>query len=852
MNGRLRLNHCGFSPGERRGIEHLVIVLPADPSRHREVVRWLPPDLSSIHWPQATEIETIERLVRQRLQRPVTQPMRDLLGEGRTGELREQMRDVAIMPMRRRPLDDRPMVGVPSMPRAEFYGRARMLADMLRRLVSVEGQQSVALVGAPGSGKSRLALEFVWRYAEEFFPGGVVWVDASQPATREQQLYAILQRLEERVPSLADMHAAGISLESRLREELERRFTQQCLLWVIDQLPEPVPGTPGLTAPDWCPAGSAHIATIITSRSRQMPLLINLEVGRLDRPEAIRCLQDELPEESATAEDWNGVAATVGDWPLALELLNRCFATQVLTPAAFLESQRTAGVAPVLDEAISIVEELMPTGALRGLGATFLASLDKLPDGARQLAGTLSYFAEADLPTRLIDAVGTDMAGPRNRVALVARSIVTGGAGQVFGRLQPLFADFLRRLPEASDTLPFAVAALRQVLDTLPPEQPAHWAASNVLAPHAEVLSGRPGLAATDQLVLLHWLTQLRVAQGQYSAAQSNAERAVALAEAVHGPTASGTLALRELQADLWGRLGRVRESYQLWQSLLQDRQATASPEDAEVLRTQVRTGQAAQAAGEPVAAESQLREALALASATLGATHSITTDAEHALAITLLRQGKHADALPLAEDVFRSRIAEHGATHRESLQARNTLGVLSLNLGDLETAGAIFGELAAAFTSALGEDHPETLVLHHNLALVLKRQGAWEASQAAYEDVVSRRTHVLGAEHPGTLNSRSNLASVYYGQQAYEAAREHYEQVLSVQRRVLGEEHPSTLRSLYSLASVLHALGDSGSALAILEVSLPAKVRVLGEDHPETTMDRTQMAEIRATLEQS
>lgn len=836
-------------PPPRSTRDHLVIVLPSDPSQHKEVTRWLPPDLAAIHWPTADEIGTIGKLVRHRLSLPACQPVRKLLGDARTSELRSQMQDLALMPSRRRPPDNRLLVGVPGMPKSEFFGRAHLLADMLRRLSSVEGQASVALIGPGGIGKTRLALEFLWRYVTELFPGGAVWVDASRPESREQQLYAILQRLEERVPSLADMQAAGMTLESRLREELEQRFTNQGLLWIIDQLPEAVPGEPGLSIEDWCPAGSANIATIITSRSRQMPLVINLEVGGLHRPDAVRFLEDELPEGLGTTSEWWAVAEAVGDWPLALELLNRCFATQVLTPAAFLESQRIEGAAPVLDEAISIVQELMPDGALRGLGATFLATLERLPEGARQLALTLSQYGDAEIPTVVLDALGPQIAGPRNKVALLTRSIVTGGGGQVFGRIQPLFADFLRRMPEAASSVDAAAEVLHRLIPKFAPEVPTGWEQANQLAPLVDAIRQRSGVEALIQLSLSDWLARLRIAEGQYAAARTTMLQLVELATAQYGLTHADTLALRARLADLLLKLGEIREARALFEQLHAEQTALHGALAADTLLAQVHLGHAAQAAGSPISAELLLQDAVAKAHEVLGAEHRVTIEAGHELGIVLLRLGRHADAVTMAERVLDQRIALLGATHRETLQARNTLAVIRLNQGALDEAGAMFQELQSALSHTLGEDHPETLLLRHNLALVLKRQGRWAESRQQYEEVVARRSRVLGVEHPGTLGSRNNLAGVYFELGDLAAALECFDQVLTVQQRRLPPEHPALLRTRYNLASVLTAQGAHARALEILKSNLPAKEQVLGPTHPETEMDRTLLAEIEEAL---
>ncbi|MEO7994166.1 MAG: toll/interleukin-1 receptor domain-containing protein, partial [bacterium] len=242
----------------------LVLILPT--AHTHQVVDQLPPDLAHVHWPKVGDttratmlvLDLLEHFKGRTLGSRLTPQLRDSLQEG--------LLSIATLTARQQPHQDQLVHGLPAMPSGGFFGRSQLMTQLLGRLQSPEQGKRACLVAPGGGGKSRIALEFAWRYGPRHFPGGILWIDGAQEETRDQQFHELLTRLEPNVPSLADLKNAGTDVARRLQTALENRRASGQILWIVDGIPEPSAGgrTPALEY--WAPTGSAPVSLLATSR----------------------------------------------------------------------------------------------------------------------------------------------------------------------------------------------------------------------------------------------------------------------------------------------------------------------------------------------------------------------------------------------------------------------------------------------------------------------------------------------------------------------------------------------------------------------------------------------------------
>ncbi|WP_433788168.1 TIR domain-containing protein [Actinomycetospora sp. CA-101289] len=175
-----------------------------------------------------------------------------------------------------------------SVPRRNeaFTGRDGLLVR-LREGLQGSGRSVVqALHGAGGIGKTQLAAEYVWRFANDY--DAVWWVDAEQADLIAEQLaaFAVAWRLVDPTTPL------GLAVEA-LRVQCRSRGR-----WLV-VLDNAVSAT---EVHAWLLAGPGHV--VVTSRSRHWAeVAARVEVDVFSRPESITLLRAQLPSLSYEQAD---------------------------------------------------------------------------------------------------------------------------------------------------------------------------------------------------------------------------------------------------------------------------------------------------------------------------------------------------------------------------------------------------------------------------------------------------------------------------------------------------------------------------------------------------------------------
>jgi hypothetical protein len=180
--------------------------------------------VASQNWPPADATGRLQALVEHRLQnRPP--PIRNRLAAHEAQKLSAAFLEESKLPP----------------PRAR-QGTVHSLSSIHRVLQEGTGgaaQLTSRLTAAGGFGKTRLAIEYLYRYSNRY-PGGIFWVNAAS-SDIEGEFWRVLSALDPTVPDLAAMCAQ----RRNVRRELERALRKigQPALYVIDNIPEAPPGS---------------------------------------------------------------------------------------------------------------------------------------------------------------------------------------------------------------------------------------------------------------------------------------------------------------------------------------------------------------------------------------------------------------------------------------------------------------------------------------------------------------------------------------------------------------------------------------------------------------------------------
>ncbi|MCG3153209.1 MAG: hypothetical protein GEEBNDBF_02520 [bacterium] len=853
-------------PPKARG---LVLCLPA--GRHDQLLDHLPQELRDINWPTFPELSSQVALIRQLLDHGHSQPLSALLPPLAREQLEARATALTAIPARADQLDPARTLGVPHLAPSRFVGRELLLRSLLHQLVSPSGHHAVALTGPGGTGKTRLVAEFVWRYGPTHFPGGMYWLQVSTPDLWIPQVHALLQHLDPAIPALRLLLEADTDLGLLLRQTFQRAGELPRLL-VLDGVTSDQAGQLPLTL---VTGDLGNTALLLTSQVALPPPVTNLPVPPLPRWASRELLTSDLTEAALPLPLADQLAARLGDWPLAMDLLQVALATGAIDHAQIHQLLEGGSVTPILAETADLLQQMLPSVPLPAIGDSLQLSLDALDPAALKLAEHLAWLPDAPIPMPFLAILEEQGIARSARATLRLRGWIMPGSDAAYGRMHPILADFLRSRPASEAALLPLAEALRQLQIThdcsLVNEASLHLA----LAPHVLRVGRYPSLPLALRLEVLGEVAFFQEALGQkeptlalrqevWELAQAEApdgsllpleyeyEYAVSsfefreprctldwlasLSERAHmlaGPEAELTLNIEFLRAKfLVDRLGEVGQARALFE-LVRDRRASlpglATARSVTPLRE---LGLIALKENDLSLAIRYLEEAMAIAEKVLGPEHSTTNDCGHHLAMALMFAGRYDEALPVSSQALACRQRQLGPQSQSTLATAHNHAELLYLRGDREASATLFMEVARSRAAIFGPQDSRSL---NSLAHAWRLRGLLGEARAIRElsALAIRLTTALHPAHTWVRKVRGFTAQVACWQHLLPPAG--FEAAL-----VLEEELEATPPLVGQLAQMLATVGwlalqtgDGAGFLKQLMRAGPVLQQHLNPQHP-------------------
>ncbi len=684
-----------------------------------------------------------------------------------------------------------PIWNVPHGRNPNFTGRTDLLSGLYDSLHA--GNATVlrqALRGLGGVGKTQLALEYAYRYANDY--SEVWWVPSeTSPAT----VYAELSR-ELGLPE-ADAQ------ESEVRERAVKHWLERHDGWllVFDNAAEPDDVKPYL------PQGaSGHV--IITSRYWDWGDVANglgVEVFERDTESVPYLLRRTSQTDEAAARL---LADALGNLPLALAQASTYIAstgTTLTGYTALFESRRDelwqqekppeaypatvavtwslaieemAKESPESESLLYLLAYMAPEAVSRNL---LLEGAEHLCDGRKAKSSNVlvslyqrirSIFGGDRKPVSLRNMVKDEVAWNRGLAAFRRYGLVeVTEAGLLVHRLvQAVTRDRLA----AAERLAWAAAAVQVVEAAYPgdaysPQDIGVWSRCADLLGHALVTTDHAEmLTVVPETVheLLNGSAGYLLSQGRYRDAEPLLQRALRLSkEALGNEHPSVATSLNNLAA-LYESQGRYEEAEPLYQ------------------------------------------QALEMSRHLLGEAHPSVATSLNNLAGLYESQGRYEEAEPLYQQALEMRRHLLGEAHPSVAASLNNLAALYESQGRYEEAEPLYQQALEMRRHLLGEAHPSVATSLNNLALLYGSQGRYEEAEPLYQQALEMRRHLLGEAHPSVATSLNNLALLYGSQGRYEEAEPLYQQALEMRRHLLGEAHPDVAASFNNLAGLYESQG--------------------------------------------
>ena len=706
-----------------------------------------------------------------------------------------------------------------------------------------------ALEGQGGIGKTRLALEYVRQHGASAFPGGVFWFSGEQDA--EAQFHEMLRRLapDKPWPGLVEMRQAGpYVVRGAFARELESLGER--VLWVVDNLPEPVEGSP-VDLDDWR-IELGCLSILFTARTRVLfgaGGVASITVPSLDEEAALAMLlanrADSLSDEQR--ERAETIVEAVGRLPLAIEILASELDYSSLDELAHaLVSEESSAV---VDRVMRSLEEYVAKDSLRGVVQTFVRSYDRLDKSTRELAHLLACFGPEPIPRSLVEALGEPVDQLRGNLrTLQTRHFLTvqDPEKNVIGQVHRVLASFLRILRVDQSQR----GALTRARDALLHD----WRVRGVdgisreravLEPHVEAWCGHLSRFDVETGDVDLWL-ELGVhwyRRGLFKKAKPHQEQAHAFALRVLGERHPSTLtSMNDLGLTLLA-MSELEQAKKLQEGVLGIRREELGERHPSTLTSKGNLALTYRMMGEFKQARALQEEDLKICREELGERHSHAVASIGNLALTLWEMGELNQAKELLEEALEIGREVSGERHPSTLTSMNNLAGILRAMGKLEQAKKLQEGVLEIRREELGERHPSTLTSKGNLAGMLRDMDEFEQAQEIEEEVLKTRLEVLGERHPSTLTSMNNLAGILRAMGKLEQAKELLEEALEIGREVSGERHPSTLTSKGNLAGMLRDMGEFEQAKVLQEEVLGIFREELGERHLSTLTSMNNLA---------
>ena len=708
-----------------------------------------------------------------------------------------------------------------------FRGRNDILPHLHDRMCRSDRSVAQVLTGVGGVGKTQLATEYAWRFANNY--DAVWWVHAEQSDR-------IIEQLADFAVSL-QLAASDTPVGEAVDALRQYCYTRDGWLIVLDN------ATSAEEVRDWILAGPGR--TLVTSRDPGCwsEVAAALDITMLARTDSISLLRAYLPV--LPNQDADRLACALGDLPLALAQAAGLLAESGMPVAEYLELLHSSSD-EILDEGATLWYPISLAAAIR----ISLERLESANQSAAQLLRLCAFMAPEPIPVQWLTSAEDVLDEPLASAArkpLEYRRCLKMVRSYGLARLED-DALTLHRLTQLviRASVPPAdrgrIATTTQLVlggihlgDT---QDPANWQKWAAFLPHLLVFD----LAATDDLAMANKACEASCYLGQRGEYRASFDLIFRLYNSWLnrlGPDhCQPRSAVPSLCSALHG-VGRGQEALDLMrdyyhrnlQEYGEDHRASINSANCMAIELSL--------AGRREEARDLYREVLTRSQRVFGEDHDLTLTLTNNLAGLLRDDGEYHQAYELYKNVLTQYRRKYGADHQATLLGADMLAASLRELGDYEQARVIVEDALTRRQRIFGEDHPNTTRSLELLSAILMRMGEYESARELCERIVAYFQQSFGKDHLRTLFATRHLATCIRVAGDYDQARKIYENVLARCRRSLGDDHSETLDAASDLAFFLQSIGECEQAIALREEITSRRLRSLGPDHPATIASR-------------
>jgi tetratricopeptide (TPR) repeat protein len=774
-----------------------------------------------------------------------------------------------------------------------FLGRDALLEqvhEQFHRTQPATPNHALALSGLGGIGKTQIAVEYAYRYRQEY--SAIFWVHADSRETLVADFIALARLLNLSEQNEQDQ----MRIVGAVKRWLEQHEGWLLILNNADELPLLTSFLPNKRY------------TLLTTRSQATGRIAeSLSVEKLERAEGMQLLLRRAkllaPGETldnvsaATREEAQILSSELDGLPLAIDQAGAYIEETGCSLSDYLGLYRRRRLA-LLKRQSSVSADYPHTVA--STWALSFQQVEQADPGAAELLRLCAFLHPDAIPEAILTQGAEHLGAVLQEVAedpfllneaiqLLRRySLLKRDPQAKLLNLHRLVQVVLKESLDAQTQQQWAERAVRAVNAAFPEVEFANWARCELCLPQALVcaqLIEQYHVSFPEAAHLLHCAGHYLRDRGQYTQAEPLLQRALSMREQVLGPEHPEVAdALDDLQY-LHVLQGKFQQAEPLMQRALSIREQVLGPEHIQTATALNNLAAISIQQGKFQQAEPLMQRALSIREQALGGNHPEVAESLNNLAWLYARQGRYAEAEPLYQRAIA--LDEHilGPAHPETLIHIGNLAFLYTYWGRYSEAEQLNQRVLAARERVLGPAHPNTALAlfflaqlycfqgqyeqaepllqralqiceqvlgpEHNrtlyvllyLAQIYQARDQNEQSQSLYQRVLAGFEKVLGPEHPYVAETLTNLAHLYEKQGKHEQAEPLYQRALTIHEQALGPSHPFVAQTLHHLAQLYEKQGKDEQATSLYQRALTIREQTLGSDHPDTVTTREAFA---------
>lgn len=735
-----------------------------------------------------------------------------------------------------------PIWNVPYLRNPFFTGRDSIVSylfSVLRDRNTAALTQAQAISGLGGIGKTQIAIEYAYRYRDQY--QAIFWVNAS---TREvlRADYVTMATLLD----LPEQHEQDQDITIRaVKRWLD---TNTDWLLILDNVERPE------IIVDYLPLHPRG-DILLTTRLHALGKIAHcIEVEKMGQDESTllllrraRLLDPDTPLELAGSEEKTLATEIVTDLdglPLALD-----------QAGAYIEETH-CGLPQYLDLYGTRRKQLLLRRGTFSLDhpdsvvATWLLSFAHIQEenpGAADLLRLLTFLSPEDIPEELImasvtergdalDAIASDRLLMNEAIELVLRySLIRRNPKVTSLSIHRLVQAVLKDSMDKEMQRTWAERVIRAVDKAFPDsKERKNWNKCQRYLPHVYVcaqLIDEYALTLPEAARLLNDAAEYLVIHAQYQQAETLLEKALLLRRQILEASHPDLIRTINNLGLLYRKTGEFSRGEQFLLEALNKQQQAPGLNQLDIAQTQYNLGRLYRAQGTYLKAEPFYWQALRTRESILGHDDPQVALSYYGLAKLYYSLEKFQQAEELCAKALRiqEQLAEKNELHIASIL--DILAKIYTRQLKLKQATEVNERALHIREDILGEEHPQIAILLTNLVEIYHAQGKYKEAGLLIDKALRIQERAFGSEHPSMAYSFCNLAENFSLRKNYEEAEFYYKKALGIREKTLGN-HPRTAFIYIQLAKYYTSSGRQEEAESLYLKALSIREHAFGTDH--------------------